>query len=86
MVDPNFAKNQLMLIMREWYMKPDGQLPAYEWHFSDVNPPVQAWAALQVYHIEKKNTGKGDIAFLKRVFPETADQFYLVDQSKRCCR
>ncbi len=52
--DPTFAKHQLLLIMREWYMKPDGQLPAYEWNFSDVNPPVQAWAALQVYAIEKK--------------------------------
>jgi len=68
MVDPCFAKNQLILIMREWYMKPDGQLPAYEWNFSDVNPPVQAWAALQVYNIEKEKTGKGDIPFLKRVF------------------
>ena len=66
--DPTFAKNQLQLIMREWYMKPDGQLPAYEWNFSDVNPPVQAWAALQVYTIEKKQTGKGDIIFLKKVF------------------
>jgi len=66
--DPTFAKHQLLLIMREWYMKPDGQLPAYEWNFSDVNPPVQAWAALQVYYIEKKNTGKGDIVFLKKVF------------------
>ena len=68
LVDPCFAKNQLILIMREWYMKPDGQLPAYEWNFSDVNPPVQAWAALQVYNIEKEKTGKGDIPFLKRVF------------------
>ena len=67
-IDPTFAKHQLTLIMREWYMKPDGQLPAYEWNFSDVNPPVQAWAALQVYHIEKNNTGKGDINFLKKVF------------------
>ena len=67
-IDPTFAKHQLTLIMREWYMKPDGQLPAYEWNFSDVNPPVQAWAALQVYHIEKNNTGKGDITFLKKVF------------------
>ena len=49
-----FAKHQLLLIMREWYMKPDGQLPAYEWNFSDVNPPVQAWAALEVYRIEKE--------------------------------
>ncbi len=68
MIDPNFAKHQITLIMREWYMKPDGQLPAYEWNFSDVNPPVQAWSALQVYQIEKKNTGKGDIGFLKKVF------------------
>ena len=66
--DPTFAKHQLQLIMREWYMKPDGQLPAYEWNFSDVNPPVQAWAALQVYYIEKKQKGKGDIVFLKKVF------------------
>jgi hypothetical protein len=49
-------------------MKPDGQLPAYEWNFSDVNPPVQAWSALQVYQIEKNKTGKGDITFLKKVF------------------
>ncbi|MCU0382386.1 MAG: glucosidase, partial [Chitinophagaceae bacterium] len=68
LVDPCFAKNQLLLIMREWYMKPDGQLPAYEWNFSDVNPPVQAWAALQVYYIEKDKSGKGDIDFLKKVF------------------
>ncbi len=61
LVDPCFAKNQLLLIMREWYMKPDGQLPAYEWNFSDVNPPVQAWAALEVYNIEKEKSGKGDI-------------------------
>ncbi|GAC1438209.1 MAG: glucosidase [Sediminibacterium sp.] len=68
MVDPNFAKHQITLVMREWYMKPDGQLPAYEWNFSDVNPPVHAWAALQVYQIEKGKTGKGDINFLKKVF------------------
>ena len=67
-VDPTFAKHQLLLIMREWYMKPDGQLPAYEWNFSDVNPPVQAWAAMEVYHIEKKQKGKGDINFLKKIF------------------
>ncbi|MFN4312812.1 MAG: MGH1-like glycoside hydrolase domain-containing protein [Chitinophagaceae bacterium] len=67
-VDPTFAKHQLQLVMREWYMKPDGQLPAYEWNFSDVNPPVQAWAAMQVYNIEKKQTGVGDINFLKKVF------------------
>lgn len=68
MLDPNFAKHQLLLIMREWYMKPDGQLPAYEWHFSDVNPPVHAWSALQVYRVEKSRKGKGDISFLKKIF------------------
>jgi len=75
LVDPVFAKHQLLLIMREWYMKPDGQIPAYEWNFSDVNPPVQAWAALQVYRIEKDRTGKGDIAFLKRIFQKLLINF-----------
>ncbi|MEL6732128.1 MAG: glucosidase [Bacteroidota bacterium] len=68
MIDPAFAKNQLILMMREWYMHPNGQIPAYEWNFSDVNPPVQAWAALKVYEIDKQKTGKGDIHFLKRIF------------------
>ncbi len=74
-VDPVFAKHQLLLIMREWYMKPDGQIPAYEWNFSDVNPPVQAWAALQVYRIEKERVGKGDIGFLKRIFQKLLINF-----------
>lgn len=67
-IDASFAKNQLLLLTREWYMNFEGQLPAYEWNFSDVNPPVQVWAALQVYEIEKKQTGNGDIDFLKRLF------------------
>ena len=75
MVDPVFAKNQLLLIMREWYMKPDGQLPAYEWNFSDVNPPVQAWAALAVYRIEGDKTGSYDINFLKRIFQKLLINF-----------
>ena len=66
---------------REWYMHPNGQLPAYEWSFGDVNPPVHAWAAWRVYKIDKKRTGIGDRAFLARVFPETAAQFYLVGES-----
>ena len=74
-VDPTFAKHQLLLIMREWYMKPDGQLPAYEWNFSDVNPPVHAWAAMQVYHIEKKQKGTGDISFLKKIFQKLLINF-----------
>src|SRR6185312_6703921 len=67
-IDPDFAKEQLNLLLREWYMHPNGQLPAYEWAFSDVNPPVHAWAALRVYKIEKKRRGVGDREFLKRVF------------------
>lgn len=68
MIDPDFAKKQLILLLREWYMRPNGQIPAYEWNFSDVNPPVHAWAAMKVYQIEKGATGKGDVDFLKRIF------------------
>jgi hypothetical protein len=68
LVDCDFAKEQLVLLLREWYMHPNGQLPAYEWAFADVNPPVHAWAAWRVYKIDKKRNGKGDRAFLERVF------------------
>jgi hypothetical protein len=68
LVDPDFAKEQLMLMVREWYMHPNGQLPAYEWNFGDVNPPVHAWAAWRVYKIEKKRRGVGDRVFLQRIF------------------
>lgn len=68
LVDPDFAKEQLVLMLREWYMHPNGQLPAYEWAFGDVNPPVHAWAAWRVYKIEKKRRDQGDRAFLERVF------------------
>ncbi|MEC4888571.1 MAG: glucosidase [Nitrospira sp.] len=67
-VDATFAKEQLILMLREWYMHPNGQIPAYEWAFGDVNPPVHAWAAWRVYKIEKKRTGAGDRVFLERVF------------------
>jgi len=68
-VDPDFAKEQLLLMLREWYMHPNGQLPAYEWAFGDVNPPVHAWAALAVYEIDKEQKGgDGDVRFLERVF------------------
>jgi hypothetical protein len=68
LVDPDFAKEQLILLLREWYMHPKGHLPAYEWSLDDVNPPVHAWAALRVYKIEKKRRGKGDREFLQRIF------------------
>ncbi|MEP0801413.1 MGH1-like glycoside hydrolase domain-containing protein [Funiculus sociatus] len=67
-IDPDFAKRQLQRLTREWYMHPNGQLPAYEWDFSDGNPPVHAWAALRVYNIEKKIYGRADKKFLERVF------------------
>jgi len=68
LVDPDFAKEQLLLLLREWFMHPNGQLPAYEWEFSDVNPPVHAWAAWRVYKIEKRRRGKADRGFLEKVF------------------
>jgi len=69
LVDPDFAKDQLILLTREWYMHPNGQLPAYEWAFGDVNPPVHAWAAWRVYQLDRERRGgKGDRAFLERVF------------------
>ncbi|HML94641.1 MAG TPA: glucosidase [Thermodesulfobacteriota bacterium] len=68
MIDPEFAKRQLVLLTREWYMHPNGQIPAYEWAFGDVNPPVHAWAAWRVYNIEYKMYGRRDLLFLERVF------------------
>ncbi|MBI4905562.1 MAG: glucosidase [Acidobacteria bacterium] len=69
MVDSDFAKKQLVLLTREWYMHPNGQLPAYEWAFGDVNPPVHAWATWRVFQIDRKqNGGPGDLQFLERVF------------------
>ncbi len=67
-IDSEFAKSQLDLLLREWYQHPNGQVPAYEWAFGDVNPPVLAWAALRVYKIERKQRGQADRAFLERVF------------------
>jgi hypothetical protein len=67
-VDADFAKDQLLLLTREWYMHPNGQLPAYEWAFGDVNPPVHAWAAWRVYQIDRERNGAGDRAFLEAVF------------------
>jgi len=68
MIDPEWAKRQLVLMLREWYMHPNGQIPAYEWAFGDVNPPVHAWASWRVYKITKKMTGHADTIFLEKVF------------------
>lgn len=68
-LDPVFAKRQLEILLREYYMHPNGQIPAYEWNFSDVNPPVHAWATLKVYEIDKEhNGGQGDVEFLEKIF------------------
>ena len=75
LIDPLFAKHQLTLLMREWYMNPQGQLPAYEWNFSDVNPPVHAFAALQVYKTEERLYGKKDLVFLKSIFQKLIINF-----------
>ena len=80
LVDPDFAKEQLTLLLREWYMHPNGQLPAYEWAFGDVNPPVHAWAVWRVYKIEKKRRGVGDRVFLARVLPQAAAQLHVVGE------
>jgi Glycosyl hydrolase family 63 C-terminal domain len=68
MIDPEWAKRQLILLTREWYMHPNGQLPAYEWAFGDVNPPVHAWAAWRVYKISRNLTGHADTDFLEKIF------------------
>lgn len=68
MIDGDFAKRQLELLTREWYMHPNGQIPAYEWNFSDVNPPVHAWAVWRVYKIDGAHTGKPDRVFLEGIF------------------
>ena len=68
LIDSGFTKSQLELLMREWYMHPNGQLPAYEWAFGDVNPPVLAWAAWRVYKIDQEQTGCADRMFLERIF------------------
>ena len=75
MIDPDFAKKQLLLLTREWYMSPDGQIPAYEWSFSDVNPPVHAWAAMRIYQIENAMHGRKDREFLERIFQKLVINF-----------
>jgi hypothetical protein len=75
LIDPELAKSQILLLLREYYMRPNGQIPAYEWNFGDLNPPVTAWAALLIYQQEKRRTGKGDTIFLARVFDKAIINF-----------
>jgi hypothetical protein len=74
-IDPDFAKQQLLVVLREYYMHPNGQIPAYEWNFSDVNPPVHAWGVWYVYEADKKKTGKPDWDFLERAFQKLLMNF-----------
>ncbi len=74
-IDPDFAKQQLLVVLREYYMHPNGQIPAYEWNFSDVNPPVHAWSVWYVYQADKKKTGISDWDFLERSFQKLLMNF-----------
>jgi hypothetical protein len=74
-VDPDFAKDQLMLMLEQRYLHPSGQMPAYEWNFSDVNPPVHAWAAWFIYNQDKRRRGAGDLRFLERIFQKLLMNF-----------
>jgi hypothetical protein len=74
-IDPAFAKHQLELLVMEWYQHPDGQIPAYEWDFSNINPPVHAWAAWRVYETEREIYGVADVEFLDRVFAKLGQNF-----------
>ena len=79
-LDPTFAKEQIELLTREWYMHPNGQLPAYEWELGDVNPPVHAWGARRVYEIDAAIAGTPDVSYLKRVFHKLSAQLHLVGE------
>ena len=74
-IDPDFAKQQLLLLCQEWFLHPNGQMPAYEWNFGDVNPPVHAWAAFRVADIDRKQTGRLDRLFLERIFHKLSLNF-----------
>ena len=80
LVDPDFAKEQLILFLREWYMHPNGQIPAYEWAFGDVNPPVHAWAAWRVYKIERRIRGRRRPALPRARLPEAPPELHLVGE------
>ena len=78
LIDVDFAKDQIELMLKETYLHPNGQIPAYEWAFEDVNPPVHAMGALKVFRAERVQRGKGDLDFLQRVFHKTVAELLLV--------
>ena len=80
LVDPDFGKQQLKLMLRERYMHPNGQIPAYEWNFGDVNPPVHAWSTIFTYRLEKAQTGTGRPGLAQEQLPEAAAELHLVGQ------
>ena len=80
LVDPDFGKQQLKLMLRERYMHPNGQIPAYEWNFGDVNPPVHAWSTIFTYRLEKAQTGRGRPGVAQELLPEAAAELHLVGQ------
>ena len=82
LVDPDFGKQQLKLMLRERYMHPNGQIPAYEWNFGDVNPPVHAWSTIFTYRLEKAQNGEGRHGMAEELLPEAAAQLHLVGQSQ----
>jgi hypothetical protein len=75
LVDPEFAKENLWLLLFEQFQHPNGQIPAYEWEFSDLNPPVHPWACWRVYQLDKQRTGKGDTVFLEKCFHKLLNKF-----------
>ena len=86
LIDSEFAKIQLVLMLREWYLHPNGQFPAYEWNFGDVNPPVHAWAAWRVYKIEQKRRGQRRPRLSGARLPQAAAQLHLVGEPQGRCR
>ena len=83
LVDAEFAKEQLWLLLFEQFQHPNGQIPAYEWEFSDLNPPVHAWAVWRVYNMDRIRIGQGRPRLARAVLPQAADQFRLVGQQGR---
>ena len=83
LIDAEFAKEQLWFMLFEQFQHPNGQIPAYEWEFSDLNPPVHAWAVWRVYNMDRIRSGKADRDFLETLLPQAADQLRLVDQQGR---